>query len=136
MAIPREGDPIWRLYIFYFVPCELMYHHHRRLKGPFFSNEIQREEFGPEFMTFTLYWFASLFVVAEGWRGLNLTDPRIDNLINQHWDSLKLFRNAVFHYQRKDQKHVQFFDADKFNWGEALHAALRAFLEEHVTKTG
>ena len=41
--------------------------------------------------------------------------------------ALRLFRNAVFHFQLTDRKHVQFFDLEKFNWAVTLHLALRAF---------
>jgi hypothetical protein len=50
-------------------------------------------------------------------------------MIDVHLDSLRRFRNAVFHFQLKDRKHTQFFELDKFNWAEELHAALRAFFE-------
>ena len=53
---------------------------------------------GEEFNAFTLYWFASLFVVVDGWKNLNIKEPHINEMIEEHGDSLRLFRNAVFHY--------------------------------------
>ncbi len=44
-------------------------------------------------------------------------------MIDEHLGSLKLFHNAVFHFQRKAKKHQQFLDADKLNWAEKLHFA-------------
>jgi hypothetical protein len=108
--------------------------HHLRLKARFFANDRARDLVGQEFITFTLYWLASLFVVSEGWKALKIDDPQINRLIDEHWDSLRLFRNAVFHFQPEDRKHKQFFDVDKFNWAEELHAALCTFFEAQEDK--
>jgi hypothetical protein len=84
MQTPKAGNPVWMLFITYFVPCNFMHQHHLRLKADFFSGRPRAEEqFGQEFLAFTLYWFASLFVVAEGWKELNLSDPRVDKSISR-----------------------------------------------------
>jgi hypothetical protein len=82
----------------------------------------------PELMVFTHYWLASLFVVADGWKQLKISDPEIDAMITTHWKSLFDFCKAIFHFQRQDTKHRQMFEADKFNWAEKLHSSLRTFL--------
>jgi hypothetical protein len=28
MATPKDGNPIWMLFILYFAPCDLMHQHH------------------------------------------------------------------------------------------------------------
>jgi hypothetical protein len=128
MADDRRADPIWLLYVLYFVPCEIMYQHHLRLKPHFLSGDDKtREAAGQEFFAFTNFWFASLYVVAEGWRELKVPAPEITQIIEKHIDSLRLFRNAVYHFQRGDQKHAQFFDVDKFNWAQNIHVALRLY---------
>jgi hypothetical protein len=33
-------------------------------------------------MIFMSYWYGSLYVVVEGWRELNETDPKVDPLIS------------------------------------------------------
>lgn len=134
MTTPKESNPLRMLFILYFAPCDLMHQHHRRLKAQFFAGEYQRDQIGSEFITFTLYWFASLFVVVEGWKKLNIKEPKIDKMIDEHWDSLRIFRNAVFHFQPEDRKHKQFFDVAKFNWAEELHAALQKFFESEESK--
>lgn len=132
MPTPKAGNPVWMLFITYFVPCDLMHQHHLRLKTNFFSGRPgAQEQAGQEFIAFTLYWFASLFVVAEGWRELKLSDPTVDHLIDEHWDSLRKFRNAVFHFQKEDLKFKQFFELEKFNWAGELHAVFRVFFEAH-----
>ena len=47
-------------------------------------------------------WYASLWVVVEGWREIPLSDPSVDELLAsnpRYLDLLKRYRNGVFHYQ-------------------------------------
>ena len=98
------------------------------LKAIFFSGDIEtRNAVGQEFFAFTNFWFASLYVVAEGWKELKVPEFAITQMIDEHIDSLRLLRNAVYHFQRGDKKHVQFFDVDKFNWAQNIQIALRRF---------
>ncbi len=121
-------DPLWMLYQLYFVPCEIMYQRHKELKPYFyFGDQETQQASAQEFITFTMFWFATLFVVSEGWKELKMADTEINSLIDQHLDSLRLFRNAVYHFQKGDRKHKQFFDAEKFNWAEQMQAAYRRF---------
>lgn len=126
--MPQRDDPIWLLYVLYFVPCEVMYQHHLRLKPYFFSGDRETmDAAGQEFIAFTHFWFASLYVVAEGWKEIKVSNVEITEMIDTHIDSLRLLRNAVYHFQRGDKKHAQFFDADKFNWAQNIHISLRRF---------
>jgi len=51
--------------------------------------------------TYMEYWYGGLYVVCEGWKDLGLEDDTIDNLLeNELLDSLRLFRNSVFHFQQ------------------------------------
>lgn len=48
-------------------------------------------------------WFASEYVVLEGWKELKLNHDPIDSLIDEQADKVALLRrcrNAVFHYQK------------------------------------
>jgi len=127
-----HDEALWRLYIIYFKPCDVFYMHHRRVKPEFFAGGVQAIAVGVEFMTFTQYWLASLFVVSEGWRESKFSSGGIDAIINAHWDDLRRFRNFVFHFQMSDDKHEGFLDPEKFNWAEQLHAQLRSYLEAHA----
>jgi hypothetical protein len=130
MTTIKENNPLWMLRTFYFVPCELMHQQINSLKAEFFANDEQHSQADQEiFISFMLYWLASLFVVIEGWKSLKIGEPQIDKMIDEHWDSLRLFRNAVFHFQPHDRKRIQFFDVEKFNWANEMHARLRAFFE-------
>ncbi len=47
-------------------------------------------------------WYATVYVVIEGWRSANLTDAELDVLLaDGHVDKLRRFRNQVFHFQRE-----------------------------------
>jgi hypothetical protein len=106
----------------------VMYQHHRELKQYFYSGDEETQLASrQEFITFTMFWFATLFVVSEGWKELKVVDAEINTLVDHHLDSLRLFRNAVYHFQKGDKKHTQFFDPDKFNWAERMQAAYRRF---------
>ena len=46
------------------------------------------------------YWFASTYVLVEGWNRCKLTDPIIDQLLKSHNVRLLCdYRNSVFHFQ-------------------------------------
>lgn len=56
------------------------------------------------------YWYASLYVVIEGWRELDLHDQEIDGLLDSPLvDLLRRYRNGVFHFQR-EYADDRFFD--------------------------
>jgi hypothetical protein len=47
-------------------------------------------------------WYATVYVVIEGWREAKLADPELDALLaDSHVDRLRRFRNQMFHYQRE-----------------------------------
>lgn len=84
--------------------------------------------YGP-FMDF---WYGSLYVVVEGWRDLNLSDPVVDPyLASPNLDLLRLYRNGAFHYQPDYWSHKRTDLMVKGNkevaWLHGLHAALGAF---------
>lgn len=80
-------------------------------------------------------WLASLYVVLEGWKRLNLHDPIIDFLIDDYadyCDALRRFRNAVFHYQKclYDQRMLDFMKPgwESLLWASALHIEFKRYL--------
>ena len=47
-------------------------------------------------------WYACSYVLVEGWRGLKLSDPHIDLLLESpNVDLLRRYRNGVFHFQKE-----------------------------------
>jgi hypothetical protein len=46
------------------------------------------------------YWYGGLYVVIEGWTSLELSDPKIDQLLDSpNVDLLRRYRNGSFHFQ-------------------------------------
>lgn len=84
---------------------------------------------------FSCYWFASLYVVIEGWRELGLKDDKIDALLSSDYvDLLRRLRNGVFHFQRDyfDSRFRNYTNAGDpaTNWADVLHNEFsRYFLE-------
>jgi hypothetical protein len=53
------------------------------------------------------FFYASLFVVIEGWRDLRLSDVEIDELLrSDNTELLRRFRNGVFHFHFTMHSHV------------------------------
>ncbi len=95
---------------------------------------------------FMAFWYASLYVVVEGYRELGLHDPAIDRLLESpNVDHLRLFRNGTFHYQQEliPQKLVCMMNSeDSVTWirqlntrtGQFLLAQVKTQLPEKVRK--
>src|SRR5882757_2733615 len=119
------NDPILAL-CEYFLRARVMHNLTHEMRSIFFqSTEEEKSDLWVEFSTYYSYWLSGLFVVAEGFQTLGLKSPKIEKLIVEHIDELRLFRNATFHFQKTPAKHVQFHDgtANRLNWAEELHDA-------------
>lgn len=86
-------------------------------------------------------WYATVYVVIEGWRESKLVDPELDALLaDSHVDRLRRFRNQVFHYQREydNPRLLEFLgegDADAYaatDWIKRTHTALGRAIEKAV----
>ena len=80
-------------------------------------------------------WYALLYVVIEGYKELKLQDEGIDELLRREdlVDSLRRFRNAIFHYQENpfSEKFLGFIEAEGSEvWPRKLNAAYKAFFEQ------
>ena len=127
-------DPILRL-AEYWLSARLMHDHVHEIKEAYFRlNGLKEDGLFHEFHTYVSFWLSALFVVSEGYIELGLSDHVLDPLIERHIESLRLYRNATFHFQRKPDKHVQFYrdPANRLNWAEELHASLEDFFLRHV----
>ncbi|OGK13478.1 hypothetical protein A3A93_01465 [Candidatus Roizmanbacteria bacterium RIFCSPLOWO2_01_FULL_38_12] len=82
------------------------------------------------------YWYASMYVVIEGWLELKLHDKKIDVFLKnaKYIQLLRRYRNGVFHFQKdyEDNRFEIFFKrGSDFNiWvDEIYHEFDRFFLE-------
>lgn len=138
MEATTINDPVLRL-AHYWLAAKLMHEHVHDMKDHFGS--IMAIDDAGEAIEFEIYlgfWLSALYVVAEGFKELRLSDEVIEPLIADHLDSLRLYRNATFHFQRKPDKHIQFHDgqANRLNWAEDLHEAFLGFFEDHLRSLG
>jgi hypothetical protein len=81
---------------------------------------------------FMSYWYATLYVVTEGWKDLGLSDPAVDALLTEpHLALLKRYRNGVYHFQADyfDKRYQDFVDQGQaaINWVHKLHAAFTVY---------
>lgn len=126
MPAPKDGNPVRILFVAHFVPCDVIFQHYMETKPIFFNSRTQAEV-GQVFIAYTHLWMALLYVVAEAFKELKISDPTITPLIDRHLDDLRVFRNSVFHFQKDDRKRVQFHDVNKFNWAQQLHVAFQRY---------
>lgn len=89
---------------------------------------------------FSSLWFGALFVVIEGYRGLALSDPNIDRLLqSDHVDALRLYRNATFHFQPSafHRKMLPLHETQESEqWMDEIHRRLGAFLSRSALGVG
>lgn len=86
------------------------------------------------------FFYASLYVVIEGWRELRLVDEEINGLIaSENTDLLRRFRNGVFHFQPEydDGRFLGFLDhaGEPVDWAQALHNAFARWFEDWGKET-
>lgn len=81
--------------------------------------------------------FASMYVVIEGWEQLNIKDEKIDNILEKNKEGLALLRrarNAVYHFQKTfyGEKITDFaYEFAKDSWVIVLHYEFIRFLSEY-----
>ncbi len=92
------------------------------------------------FFALVSQWYASLYVVFEGWKELALGDRSIDALIRSHPELVSLlrrYRNAVLHYQREfiDPRFKEFARADaSAMWAQVLHGEFVRFFSDWLAR--
>lgn len=83
-------------------------------------------------------WYASVWVVIEGWKKLKLKDAIIDNILEEYSDYctlLRQYRNCIFHYQENitDKRFIALFEKgeEQAFWIEVLCQEFQRFLWEY-----
>ena len=83
-------------------------------------------------------WYATVYVVIEGWRDAGISDSEVDELLSDdRVDELRRFRNQIFHYQQEydNPRLLEFLktgDAgaqESTTWIRHTHAALGRAIE-------
>ena len=81
--------------------------------------------------------YGLIYVVVEGYRELKYSSKSIDELLDktEFVDALRLFRNAIFHYQKvpipeKALKLLELKESEE--WIGQLHLSFKKFFEEQL----
>ena len=82
-------------------------------------------------------WYSLIYVVVEGYRDLGLKDEKIEALLSDSVkvESLRRFRNAVFHFQEDPigPKLMEFLETEESEtWVRELNVAFKAFFERKL----
>ena len=122
----------WARYLYW---CDL---NRQRLDG---HDDAPAEAVAPDhqrrwlFIALLAHWYASLWVVIEGWRETKMSDPVIDDLLTscpRLCDLLRRFRNAVYHYQPSllDAKFLGLLSESEISyvWADLLHGEFCRYL--------
>lgn len=95
--------------------------------------------FADEAGLFLSYWYASLYVVIEGWKRLGFQDAEIDRLLTSaNVDHLRRYRNGVCHFQPKylDERFLALVSAtDGVQWVTNLNLAFGRFFLQTASPT-
>lgn len=146
----RNQDPVLVLQSHYFQSAELMLENYNKLSRKF--NKIgrlsRREEI--EMRIYLTTWLGFLGVVCEGVRKLKIhillgserpdifkellpLSDKIGQQMKEHSDSLRKFRNNVFHLRENTKLVRDFFDKrlDRIQWALELHMTLSKFFSQY-----
>jgi hypothetical protein len=144
-SIPHiNDDPIARLSAHYFGTADLMRLNFERLDARRKSGKRLSRAMKYDWNQYLKIWLGFLYVAVEGFLELRISPTmtsrggqfeslasiaqRIEQAITIHQDSLRLYRNGTFHYQRDPEKFLQFIvNNERLNWAKSLHEDFKAF---------
>lgn len=146
----RNRDRVLILYFHYFETANLMFKSYNKInkeidKGRHLS---QKKAFDMRIYLFT--WLGFLGVVCEGFKKLNMRNllqserpaefkellsmsDSIGKLMTEHSDSLRVFRNNIFHLRQDADFLHDFFarDVGRLTWAQELHKSLSCFFSQY-----
>lgn len=130
----QEGLLAWARYLYW---CDL---HRRRLEHYDGATEDGASDSSQwHFIALIAQWYASLWVVVEGWQKLRKPDSNIRDLLEscpRYCDLMKRFRNGVYHYQPSlvDSRLLAFLQESDvtYIWGYLLHGEFCRFFWEWI----
>ena len=126
----RRDDPIARLIVHYYYPCDLMHRDYNRVRRALSRQKRRTKWRASQELCYLRLWLSLLFAVTEGFKELGLRDQEIESLLaDEAIGRLKRLRNGTFHYQQGHEKLTQFFRGSDSSevWAEHLHAAFDRF---------
>jgi hypothetical protein len=80
--------------------------------------------------------YALIYTLIEGYREINILDSDVDILLlDEYVDKLRLFRNAIFHFQKEpiSEKLLGFLEnKDSEHWINKLHNAFKNYFIKYL----
>ncbi|PWK99434.1 hypothetical protein C7431_102237 [Pantoea allii] len=146
----RNHDRVLTLQIHYFETADLMFKNYNKIKQKMKKDGhlSHREKFDMGIYLST--WLGFLGVVCEGFRSLKMRllvenerpknfkellpiSDGIGKLMKEHSESLRVFRNNVFHLRENAEFIRLFFDneVERLSWAFELHRALSDFFSQY-----
>lgn len=91
-----------------------------------------------EFFAYMSLWYASLWVVLDGWKQMGIDEPEATALLaDEQFTKLKDFRDVTLHYRPSylDKKHMGFVgDERSVAWVKRAHKLIGATILAHLQK--
>ena len=89
------------------------------------SSDPTKKKEGIEIFLYMSLWYATFYVLIEGWQELKLSDEKINSLLrSKNVDLLRRYRNGVFHFQKEyyDDRFMKLMKEgeDIANWSRDL----------------
>lgn len=142
----RDQDRVLLLYVHYFLTADLMHENYTKLKRKLEKTGRLSQNEEINYRIYLVSWLGFLAVTCEGFGKLvmrrllqeqrpavfteltRFSDP-VGRVMNIHSDSLRKFRNNVFHLRDGPAVMQQFFDrdAERVSWAHELHASMKRF---------
>jgi len=120
----------WARYLYW---CEL----HRQRFDAWVESGIGVDDDRWKFVALLSSWYASLWVVIEGWQQVPLADAAVDEFLAaapKYQDLLKRYRNGVYHYQPRmlDSRLTEFLEEGEgaVYWSHLIHEEFCRFYWE------
>lgn len=146
----RDQDRVLVLHAHYFLTADLMHQNYKKLKRKIEkSDRLSRNE-KINYRIYLVSWLGFLAVTCEGFGKLKMRlllqehrpaefmelmqlSDKIGTIMKVHADSLREFRNNVFHLRDSPAVIQQFFarDAERLSWAHTLHAIMEKFFSAY-----
>lgn len=146
----RNHDRVLTLHIHYFETAELMYKNYDKIKQKKKRNGYLNRQDNTDMRIYLSTWLGFLGVTCEGFRKLNMRvlinnerpesfkellslSDSIGKIMKQNANSLRIFRNNVFHLRENTEFAYHFFDgrAERLCWARELHVVLTEFFSQY-----
>ncbi len=146
----RNQDSVLMLYAHCFLAADLMRVNYVKLNSKRDNIRQLSRKNRVHFGIYISTWLGFLREACNGFKTLNMRlllqndrpenfkelipiSDNIGRLMNKHSDSLRVFRNNVFHPRENSEVILEFFakDAERLLWAHELHAALELFFSEY-----